>query len=210
MPRVIHIASLHGLAENGEYRSGGDVWMDLKLTFLGRVASRWRVRVELPLGFRPRGLTVGLWGEDDKPLGPAMVAPAGTDRVWDVELAGPSPLPPGTLVRCMADVDGGAPMVYWLGVDRRRGLHAFLHADGRLPVDSDCVGSALGPKDIARLAAAFPWVRAEAPTVDAAPEDDGAHDGPSAADDGLTPELRAMLREEFGVDDDDLLDFMKS
>ncbi|MFN7145810.1 MAG: hypothetical protein ACK4YP_18690, partial [Myxococcota bacterium] len=64
--------------------------MDLKLTFLGRAANRWRVRVELPYGFQPRGLTVGLWGEDDKPLGPAVVAPPGVDGVWDAEVSGPT------------------------------------------------------------------------------------------------------------------------
>lgn len=180
--------------------------MELELTFLGRVANRWRVRVELPAGFRPRGLTVGLWGEDDKPLGPAVVAPADVGGVWEAELAGPSPLPTGTLVRCMADVDGGAPVVYWLGVDRRRGLHAFLHADGRLPVDSSASGSALGAKELALLARAFPWVRAEAPP---APPRAAAPEADRDEDDGLTPELRALLRDEFGVDDADLQEFMK-
>jgi hypothetical protein len=178
--------------------------MELELTFLGRVANRWRVRVALAGGFRPRGLTVGLWGEDDKPLGPAVVAPADVEGMWEAELAGPATLPPGTLVRCMADVDGGAPVVQWLGVDRRRGLHAFLHADGRLPVDSSATGAALDAKEVARLARAFPWVRPEPPS----PMPTEAAAAP-AEDDGLTPELRALLRDEFGVDDADLEAFTK-
>jgi hypothetical protein len=190
--------------------------MDLKLTFLGRSAGRWRVRVDLPPGLVPRGLTVGLWGEDDKPLGPAVVAPAGTIGAWEAEVAGPVPLPPGTLVRCMADLDDHASCVYWLGVDRRRGLHAFLHADGRLPVESDCAGAALGLKEIARLARAFPWVRPDPPAVvgcgakrtvaQALAEDLG--------EETLSPELRDLLKDEFGVDvdaeDDELIDFIKS
>ncbi len=185
--------------------------MDLKLTFLGRVANRWRVHVDLPPGFRPRGLTVGLWGEDDKPLGPAVVAPPGVEGAWEAELAGPTPLPPGTLVRCMADVDGGSPMVYWLGVDRRRGLHAFLHADGRLPVESECAGAALATREVDRLANAFPWVRPEPPP--ATPKAARTCVDLPSDEDPLSPELRALLKEEFGVDvdnDDELMDLMKS
>jgi hypothetical protein len=178
--------------------------MDLKLTFLGRAASRWRVRVELAPGFHPQGLTVVLWGEDGKPLGPAVVAPANTPAVWEVELAGPVPLPPGTQVRCMADIDGAAPEVCWLGVDRRRGLHAFLHADGRLQVDSTCDGAALVPREVELLARAFPWVRAvPVPTC-------GTAARPVTPGDELSPALRDLLKDEFGVDvdalDDDLLD----
>ncbi|MDP2308328.1 MAG: hypothetical protein Q8P18_20075 [Pseudomonadota bacterium] len=190
--------------------------MDLELTFLGRSAGRWRVRVDLPPGLCLRGLTVGLWGEDDKPLGPAVVAPAGTVGVWEAEVAGPAPLPPGALVRCMADFGEHSCCVYWLSVDRRRGLHAFLHADGRLPVESDCVGSALSLKEIARLARAFPWVRPEPPAAAAC----GARRTVAQAlaedlgEDSLSPELRDLLKDEFGVDvdaeDDPLLDFMKS
>lgn len=190
--------------------------MDLELTFLGRSAGRWRVRVDLPPGLCPSGLTVGLWGEDDKPLGAAVVAPAGTTGAWEAEVAGPVPLPPGALVRCMADFEENNSCVYWLGVDRRRGLHAFLHADGRLPVDSDCTGTALSIKEVARLAQAFPWVRPEPPPVaecgtrrtvaEALAEDLG--------EDTLSPELRELLKDEFGVDvdaeDDELLDFIKS
>lgn len=182
--------------------------MDLELTFLGRVANRWRVRVELPTGFRPRGLTVGLWGEDDKPLGPAVVAPEGVDGVWEAELAGPMPLPPGTLVRCMADVEGASPMVYWLGVDRRRGLHAFLHADGRLPVESSAAGAALDAKEVAQLAAAFPWVRPAAPPRAECGAVEADEPG-FPEDDGIAPELRQLLREEFGVDDADMKEFLE-
>lgn len=174
--------------------------MDPKLTFLGRMAqkcaptgsSRWRVRVELPLGFRPVGLTVGLWGEDDKPLGPAVVAPAGVDGLWEAELAGPMALPPGTMVRCVADVDAPAPVVYWLAVDERVGLHAFLHADARLPVGSVAKGRAVEAKELTRLAGAFPWLQpARAPCAG------------SVADPDIPEELKDLLREEFGVDLDE-------
>ena len=174
--------------------------MDLKLTFLGRIAhkcapsaaSRWRVRVELPGGFRPLGLTVGLWGEDDKPLGPAVVAPGGVGGAWEAELAGPVPLPPGTMVRCVADVGTAAPLVYWLGVDERTGLHAFLHADARLPVGSTAKGRVIEEKELSKLAKAFPWLApAHAPCPDVAAE-------PEISDD-----LKDLLRDEFGVDLDE-------
>jgi len=190
--------------------------MDLTLTFLGRAAGRWRVRVELPPGFRPRGLTVGLWGEDEKPLGAAVVAPAGVEDVWEAEVAGPMPLPPGALVRCMADMEDGTPLVYWLGVDRRRGLHAFLHADGRLPVESTVTGAALSPKEISRLSRAFPWMCAErTPTGDCAGKRTVAQTlAEDLGEDTLSPELRDLLKEDFGVDvdaddDDELIEFMK-
>ena len=58
---------------------------------------------------------------------------------------------------------------------------------------------------MARLATAFAWVDPEvAPAPPRPPPVD------LGEDDGLTPELRAMLRDEFGVDDEDLLDFAKS
>ncbi len=187
--------------------------MDLKLTFLGRGASRWRVRVELPVGPRPRGLTIGLWGEDGVPLGPAVVAPANTPRVWEAELAGPLQLPPGTQVRCIADLEGGPPEEVWLGVDRRRGLHAFLHADGWLPVTSTCAGVALGSSEIRRLAEAFPWMLPDPAVADAAvaPADLGAV---AAGTEALPVGLRELLAEEFGVDvealDEETLAFMKA
>lgn len=189
--------------------------MDLALTFLGRSAGRWRVRVDLPPGLCPSGLTVGLWGEDDKPLGPAVVAPAGTVGAWEAEVAGPVPLPSGALVRCMADFDEHPSCVYWLGVDRRRGLHAFLHADGRLPVESDCGGEALSLKDIGRLARAFPWVCPEPPVVVGCGARRTVAEALAAdlGEDALSPELRELLKDEFGVDvdaeDDGLVDFLR-
>jgi hypothetical protein len=148
---------------------------------------------------------VGLWGEDGKPLGPSVVAPPCLTDVWDAELAGPSQLPPGTQVRCIADLEGEAPRVCWLGVDRRRGLHAFLHADGRLPLESTCAGAALARREVARMARAFPWLLPApgccVPTVTPDPKPE------------IAPDLRDMLKDEFGVDvdamDDDELDFMK-
>ena len=171
--------------------------MDLKLTFLGRAAHRWRVRVEMPPGCRPRGMTVGLWSEDDKPLGPAVVAPPGVDGAWEVEVSGPSPLPPGTRVRCVADAAEKGELVYWLGVDRRRGLHAFLHADARLPVESSARGAAMSEAEVERLARSFAWIRPE-------PELRVRGGGPCSSAE-LPPEMQAMLREEFGVELDDEL-----
>jgi hypothetical protein len=174
------------------------VWMDLKLTFLGRVANRWRVRVDVPAGLAPRGLTVGLWGENDAPLGPAVVAPPGVAGVWEVEVAGPCPLPPGTLIRCVADIEESAPMVLWLGVDRRRGLHAFLHADGRLPVESSGVAAALGRREVERLAVAFPWI--QPPPCQAPASNEVAQPAEEEEDTSLPPDVREMLRDDFGVD----------
>lgn len=169
--------------------------MDLKLTFLGRAANRWRVRVELPPGCRPRGMTVGLWSEDDKPLGPAVVAPPGVDGAWEAEVYGPSPLPPGTMVRCVADAAEKGELVYWLGVDRRRGLHAFMHADARLPVESHARGAAMSEAEINRLALAFRWVRPE-------PEVRARGAGPCMGAE-LPPGVADLLRDEFGVDLDE-------
>lgn len=182
--------------------------MELKLTFLGRTAgsaapaaARWRVRVELPCGVRPLGLAVGLWGENDAPLGPTVVAPHGFEGPWEPELAGPSPLPPGTMVRCVADIEASAPLVYWLGLDARRGLHAFMHADARLPVVSTATGRAVGSDERARLAVAFPWLQGRG--VASEPDAEADEPGARADDPSLPPDLKDLLRDEFGVDLDD-------
>lgn len=169
--------------------------MALTLTFLGRVADRWRVRVALPDGVRPRGLTVGLWDESGQLLGPVVVAPEDAGSCWVAELRGPCQLPPGTLVRATLDTEDGFTVEEDLGVDPRKGLHAFLHADGRLPVQSAPTGAALSGRETAALARYFPWICA-CPTGAPAEDDDLAEllsaFGVDAAD--LSEELRATLR----------------
>ncbi|MFZ5476098.1 MAG: hypothetical protein ACOZNI_04930 [Myxococcota bacterium] len=161
--------------------------MDLKLTFLGRVANRWRVRVEVPEGLRLRGLTVGLWGEDGRPLGPAVVAPHGLGSAFEAELSGPCPLPAGAQVRCVADVEDIQPIEQSIGVDRRHGIHAFLHADQKLQLDPVPAGAAVTRAETRRLASVFPWMCRGAPAAEVEP----------AASD-----LRSMLK-DLGVEDVD-------
>lgn len=97
-------------------------------------------------------------------------------------------MPPGTVVRCTVDVDGGPALVLEQQVDRRRGLHAFLHADALLPVSSDARPSVLDKRSVGRLTRVFPWL---SPTP---PE-------PCCDDD-----LLQMLKDEFDVDPDDVDD----
>jgi hypothetical protein len=164
--------------------------MAQRLTFLGRVSSRWRVRIEIPEDLCVQGLTVGLWGEDGRPLAPSVVVPHVGAGVIEAEVGGPAALPAGTEVRCIADVVGAEPITVAVGTDRRRGLHAFLHADLRLPVSSnELAPMTLGRQDKERLARAYPWV---------APGRVAVAD-PPAADDVLS-----MLRDDFGVDLDDM------
>lgn len=162
--------------------------MDLKLTLLGRVANRWRVRVELPPGILVRGLTVGLWGEHGRPLAPFVVAPHDIGGAWVAEISGPAELPAGTEVRCLADIEGAAPMIACLGVDRRHGLHAYLHAEKRLAVDTRPRGSTLTESETERLARAFPWLVSVGKC------------------EPCGDELLDLLRDEFGVDIDDVDD----
>lgn len=184
--------------------------MAQRLTFLGRVASRWRVRIEIPEDLRVQGLTVGLWAEDGRPLAPSVVLPEAGAGVHEVEVGGPAALPAGAEVRCIADVLDGEPCTVVVGTDRRRGLHAFLHGDLRLPVSSnELVPVALRAEEAARLASAYPWLARVKPSTH----------GPLAPDiaacgTGADPEdVLAMLREDFGVDvedmDDDVLASLK-
>jgi hypothetical protein len=171
--------------------------VDLKLTFLGRVANRWRVRVEVPEGLRLRGLTVGLWGEDGRPLGPAVVAPQGLGADFEAELAGPCPLPAGAQVRCVADVEDVQPIEQSIGLDRRHGLHAFLHADLRLDLLPVPKGAAVTREESRRLARAFPWISREPPAAAEPPVVDAVATSPAPAED-----LRSMLK-DLGVEDVD-------
>lgn len=164
--------------------------MGLKLAFLGRQNDRWRVRVERVGDGRPVGLTVGLWAESGQLLGPVVVAPDDVGACWIAELRGPCPLPPGTEVRATLDTEDGYTVEAALGVDERRGLHAFLHADGLLPLVNSPRGAALNGKETLRLGRVFPWVCNCAPAA-SPPVDD---------------ELADLLRSEFDVDPDDLTD----
>ncbi len=140
--------------------------MEPRLTFLGRSAHRWRVRVEIPECARLRGLTVGLWGPDARPLAPGVVLPVARGSgptLLEAELGGPAELPAGSEVRCMVDLEGDAhPLVTCIGLDRRRGLAAWLHADARLHVQADAPRAvALAPRELRALALAWPGVFGE-------------------------------------------------
>lgn len=167
----------------------------MHLTFLGRIESRWRVRVDLPPGAVVTGLRVGLVGDDGRRLGPQLVAPGGQESCFIAEVKGPCTLPHGTVIEAVADLLGGGESRALLAVDRRRGLHAFLHADGRLPVQSQAEFESLTRREQARLGQHVPWL--------------GRCEACSTAPGGGQDDLLAMLREEFDVDpaelDDDLL-----
>jgi len=170
----------------------------LKLTLLGRSADRWKVRVELGEGFHPTGLTVALVTESGRCLGPLVVIPPTSGRCFVAEVRGPETMPPGTVIEATVDTEEGETLHTTLGVDPRNGLHAFLHADGRLPLESNPVGTALSRKELQRLATHFPWVRGcctKAEEADAAPPEE----------EGSDP-LVDMLKNEFDIDPDDLDD----
>ena len=176
-------------------------------SFLGRHENRWQVRLEL--GFTPRGVTVGLVSEDGQALGPAMVAPPESGREPDpeferglrhpssflAELAGPCPLPGGTVVRCTLDTVCGV-WVQEFPLDPRRGLHAFLLGDSPLAVESLEQGIGLSRSELRRLAGTFPWL-APAPIPCGTPP---APNPESDADD----EMLKMLADDFGVDVEEL------
>lgn len=175
-------------------------------TFLGKHENRWKVKVDVD--FLPEAMTIGLVSEDGRCLGPAMVVPLQGPSVV-AELSGPCQLPTGAVVRCVIDTDCGSWMQEF-PVDQRRGLNAFLHADGRLPVDSTALGVGLEKRELKRLAKSLPWLdlkkekkeskgwapaaRAEAP-VDGPPTPKGCKD-----------DILTMLQEDFGVDVDEMED----
>lgn len=178
--------------------------MGLSLTFLGRNADRWRVRVVCDEGFEPLGLTVALMSESGRLLGPAVVVPRGTRGCMTAELRGPTPLPLGTLMVATADTQEGATFQVAVPVDTRRGLHAFLHADGRLPLETNPSGSALSRRELTKLAVRFPWVKPCCEGAEgAAVGGGGAHSSPQQED---ADQLRAMLQNEFDIDPEDIPD----
>lgn len=167
-------------------QSNGRAKMSLKFTFLGRNKNRWRIRLECPVPVR--GVTAGLMAEDGRPLGPAVVMPGSALRVFEMELRGPCALPAGTVVRCTADPLEGPTLVDDFPTHARQGLHAFLHADVRLPVESIGKWGEIGKAERKQLSRLLPWL-APAP----APKD---FDCP----DSLDKDLLRMLREDFDVD----------
>jgi hypothetical protein len=193
--------------------------MEPRLTFLGRSAQRWRVRVELPECGRLRGVTVGLWGPDGRPLAPGVVLPVvrgAGPSLLEAELGGPAELPAGSEVRCLVDVEGEPhPLVTCLGVDRRRGLAAWLHADARLHVQAGAPAAApLVPREVCALALAWPGVFGEgeptgptgpaSPRTACGPETEPVHVTQRESDPIEPDDLLSVLRDEFGVDVDDL------
>jgi hypothetical protein len=179
---------------------------------------------------------VGLWGEDGRPLAPSVVVPHHGAGVVEAELGGPATLPPGAEIRCIADTAEGDAVVVTIGTDRRRGLHAFLHGDLRIPCSSaEPTAAALDKAATARLARAYPWLVPNRPPEPArterraggdrrrasaearaahVPASDAAGAPAKAQPDPSEPaDVLDMLR-DLGVDvddmDEDLLDSLRS
>lgn len=171
----------------------------MTLTFVGRADNRWQVRVDVPCERAISGLTLALYGEEGRPLGPLVVQPVSGGGTFTVDLRGPCSLPPGTVVRCVADIEGGGAIEETLPVDRRRGLHAFMHADARLPLSSRVRGEGFSNGERRRLQGAFPWLAAC----------EAAEAPPPVAE--TEPDLVSLLRDEFGVDvgDEELRELLK-
>ncbi len=163
----------------------------MKLTVLDRQDMRWRLQLELSPTLPIRGLTVGLVGEDGRPLGPAVVAQPAPGGLVEVNVRGPCTLPPGTVARVTLDIEGEPAVTHELVVDRRRGLHAWLHADGDLPVDSPGELQALSASEMRKLSRAWCWLgvpEAVAPAPDC----------------GCPPDAMIDLLRDCGVDVDDI------
>jgi hypothetical protein len=169
--------------------------MEAKLVFLGagRQPSRWRVQIVAPPG--ALAATVGLWGENGRPLGPSVVAPLSAPGPLELDVGGPLTLPAGACARGTLDLAGGEVLQLEALTDPRRGVHAFLRADRRLDVPAGAPPvHPLSARDMQVLRAAWPWLEEErpaetSPAADAPPEDP----------------LRDLLR-DFDVDVDDLDD----
>lgn len=180
---------------------------NIGFAFLGKHENRWRIKVDLD--FSPEALTVGLVSEDGRCLGPAMVVPPGGPDFL-LELSGPCQLPTGALVRCVVDTTCGSWMQEF-PVDARRGLHAFLHADGRLPVDSSAEGVGLERGEIRRLARVLPWLGGPRKKESKGWEPAAAPQEPSPSPTGCPDDLLQMLKEDFGVEVDEMEeDFLES
>ncbi len=162
----------------------------MKLTALDRVDTRWRMQFDLSSQLAVRGLTIGLVAEDGRPLGPAVVAQADGSGVVSADVRGPCTLPPGTVARVVLDLEGEPPVVHELLVDRRRGLHAWMHADARLEVGSTAEVAPLAASDARALARVFCWLSPE--------------ESAEAADCGCPPPEMADLLAECGVDVNDI------
>ena len=102
------------------------------------------------------------------------------------------------MVRAVGDGADGTLYEVELGVDLRHGLHAFLHADGRLSLGANLKGETLTRGQARRLGQIFPWAC-------------GCEPAPSRAE---CPEKLAELLREFDVDpaelDDELIQRMRS
>lgn len=171
--------------------------MDVKLVFLGpgRLPARWRAQVTVPEGVR--ALTIGLWGESGRPLAPVVVVPGVGRGTVEVDIGGPRTLPAGTRLRCAADLDDGELYEVEVGVDRRTGAHAFVHADQRIAVPRDAPKVVpLSARDLQRLGRSWPWLGGSEPRSPAEPSPTSEMDA----------SLRDMLRDDFGVDLDDILE----
>jgi hypothetical protein len=166
----------------------------LRLTFLGRCDQRWKVRVDWDGPVAVTGLTLGLYDDEGRALGASVVAPAGVGSGFAAALSGPCSLPPGSRVRCVADLADGTALELELPADARQGLEAYVRGEPRVHLVSRAELRALAPAEIAALGAGFPWLAAcgsapgPTPTPAAAPVDD----------------VCAMLRDDFGIDPDDL------
>lgn len=157
----------------------------MRLRFLGRCDQRWKVRVDWDPRTPLAGLTLGLHDEDGRPLGASVVAPAGVQPGYVAALGGPCSLPPGAVVRCVADLASGQAEEAELSLDAHHGLDAFVRGEHRLRLVSHGSFRALSEPELEALGAAFPCL------------------GPRA-EDGPADDVRTMLRDEFGVDPDDL------
>lgn len=161
----------------------------MRVEVLDRVDARWRVRVVPPPDLQLRGFTVGLVGEDGLPLGPAVVAAPECGPEWLIEVRGPCSLAPGTIARVILHVEGGEAVTYDVGLARRRGLQAWLAADGLLPVMSHAEPQRLSAAARRALTNRWCWV---------APEG-----GPPACGAEFSAELRDVLS-DLGVDVEDV------
>lgn len=167
--------------------------MEPKLVFLGpgRQPSRWRVQILAPRS--AQAATVGLWGEDERSLGPSVVAPLTGPGALELDVGGPQALPAGARVRCTLDLAGGEVLQLEALTDPRRGVHAFLRADRRLEVPRDTPPvHPLNTRELRTLAEAWPWL-----LPNLAPE----ASEPASEEDPL----RELLR-EFDVEMEDLDD----
>lgn len=161
----------------------------MRLVAFERVDLRWRLHLELPSGLALSGLTAGLLTEDGRPLGPAVVSPVPDGSEIVVDVRGPCSLPQGTVVRVTLDVVGESPITHDLLVARRRGLHAWLHADAKLSVESSHKLEGLTLSHRRQLASEWCWV---APATDEL-------GGCAPCGESLPDEMADLLR-DMGVD----------